>query len=94
VDGGHQLEAEPAGEGAVRLRHVAEAELRGRRLVAWALVIRPLHDALLEDLLDRAELAVTGTVARPNRWSPWVRLVRRRRLRGRDTRTAATAGRR
>jgi hypothetical protein len=90
VDGGHHLEAEPAGEGAVRLRHVVEARLRGRRLVAWVLVIRPLHDALLEDLLDRAELALTGTVARPNRWSPWVRLVRRR-LRRRAARAALVA---
>jgi hypothetical protein len=45
-------------------------------LVAWPVAIRWLHDAVLEDLLDRAELAVTGTVARPAVWSPWVRLLR------------------
>jgi hypothetical protein len=32
--------------------------------------------ALIEDLLDRAELEVTGTVASPARWSPWVSLLR------------------
>jgi hypothetical protein len=32
--------------------------------------------AMREDLLDRAELAVTGVVASPARWSPWVRLLR------------------
>jgi hypothetical protein len=76
LDGGHHLEAQPAAGGAVLLRHVAEGRLSGRMLVAWPLVIRHLHDALLEDLLDRAELALTGRVATPNRWSPWVRLLR------------------
>ncbi|MGW3967282.1 hypothetical protein ACWED2_46225 [Amycolatopsis sp. NPDC005003] len=37
---------------------------------------RPLHDALLEQLLDRAESAVTGRVERPVRWSPYVRFLR------------------
>jgi hypothetical protein len=78
LDGGHHLEAEPAAGGAVLLRHVAEGRLGGRMLVAWPLVIRPLHNALIQDLLDRAELAVTGTVASPNRWSRWVRLLRGR----------------
>jgi hypothetical protein len=91
VEGRHHFEAEPAGDGAVLLRHVFEARMRGRMLLVWPLVIRPLHDALLEDLLDRAELAVTGTVAAPNRWSPWVRLLRRRLRRRRHARTAATA---
>jgi hypothetical protein len=88
LDGGHRLEAEPAGGGGVLLRHVAEGRMGGRMLVVWPLVIRHLHDALIEDLLDRAELAVTGRVASPNRWSPWVRLLRRR-LRRRDPRATA-----
>jgi polyketide cyclase/dehydrase/lipid transport protein len=96
VDGGHRLEAEPAGEGVV-LRHAMELRVGGRMLVTWPLVLRPLHDAMLEDLLDRAELAVTGSVARPARWSVRVRLVRggsarvrrlRRRLRSRRARSA------
>jgi hypothetical protein len=87
VDGGHRLEVEPAGPGAAVLRHVAEARFSGRWLVIWPLVVRPLHNALIEDLLDRAELAVTGTVAGPARWSPWVRLLRGR-LRRRRARAA------
>jgi hypothetical protein len=42
----------------------------------WPLAVRWLHDALIEDALDRAE---TATAARPvpaRRWSPWVRLLR------------------
>ncbi|MGW2011839.1 hypothetical protein [Streptomyces nigrescens] len=39
--------------------------------------LRPRHDAALEDSLDRAERACTGTVARPARWSRYVRTLRR-----------------
>jgi hypothetical protein len=92
IEGSHRLEVEPAGPGAVVVRHVTEAQIGGRLLVVWPLVIRPLHNALLEDLLDRAELAVTGTVASPARWSPYVRLLRGR-LRRRGTQAAVLGGR-
>jgi hypothetical protein len=39
--------------------------------------IRWLHDAVLEELLDRAGAAVGDPPARPARWSPWVRVCRR-----------------
>jgi hypothetical protein len=38
--------------------------------------VRWLHDALIEDLLDRAVQAAGGAVVRPARWSPSVRLLR------------------
>ncbi|MEV6103264.1 SRPBCC family protein [Streptomyces sp. NPDC051940] len=65
----------PDGTGTV-LRHTMAVRLRGPFVLLWPLAVRWLHDALLEDALDRAERAVTGTVARPNRWSPYVRLLR------------------
>ena len=57
------------------LRHVVEAECRGWSRLAWPLVIRPLHDALHEDVLDRAEAAVGGPV-RSRDWPRRVRLLR------------------
>ena len=59
------------------LVHTIEGAATFRFAPAWMLVFRPLHDALIEDALDRAELACTGTVARRARWSWWVRLLRR-----------------
>jgi hypothetical protein len=44
---------------------------------AWSTVVRPLHDALIEDALDNAERETTGTVAEPAGWSWWVRTLRR-----------------
>ena len=59
------------------LRHEAVGRVTGAMRLLWPLAVRPVHDALLTDLLDRAE-AVLGTgSARPARWSPWVRLLRR-----------------
>ncbi|MEZ0090829.1 SRPBCC family protein [Streptacidiphilus sp. EB129] len=58
------------------LRHTLAMDARGPARLGWPLVWRPLHDACLEDSLDRAELACTGTVARPAHWSRYVRLLR------------------
>lgn len=40
-------------------------------------MIRWIHDAVIEDLLDRADTAVGHAPAQPAAWSPWVRLLRR-----------------
>ncbi|WP_439660865.1 SRPBCC family protein [Lentzea sp. HUAS TT2] len=72
MSGSHTLSA----SGTV-LRH----ELIGRfglvDRLRWALAIRWLHDACLEDLFDACERAAGREPAAPARWSPWVRLVRR-----------------
>ncbi|HVS03795.1 MAG TPA: SRPBCC family protein [Thermoanaerobaculia bacterium] len=74
--GHHRLEVEALGPQETLLRHVLEMEADGRARLSWPLVFRPLHDALLEDALDRAERALGGDPPQ-RRWSPWVRLLRR-----------------
>jgi hypothetical protein len=77
IDGTHRLEVDDS-QGVTELRHVLEGRLKDAAAIRnWRLVIHPLHDAVLEDLLDRAELAVTGQVLQPARWSRRVRLLRR-----------------
>jgi len=61
--------------GATVLRHVVEAECRGLARLGWPLVIQPIHNALHEDVLDRAEAAVGGS-PRGTEWSRWVRFLR------------------
>ena len=80
-EGTHGFEVEavngpeaPDGE-RTRLRHVLAMRTGGPALLTWPLVFRPLHDALIEDALDRAERGVGGS-PRPRRWSPWVRVLR------------------
>ena len=69
-DGWHELAVEGA-----RLVHTLAFEARGFALLKWLVVIRPLHDALLEDLLDRAAVAL-GETPRRARWSWRVKLNR------------------
>jgi hypothetical protein len=69
--------------GRTILRHVLEMRASGAARATWPLVFRPLHDALIEDSLDRAEHAVTGGVARPAHWSAYVRFLRAAFTRGR-----------
>ena len=57
------------------LRHAIEMEVKGAALLSWPLVIRPLHDALLEDALATARASL-GMAPRMRPWSPWVRIVR------------------
>ena len=54
VTGQHWLELDTTGTRPV-LRHVLQARTCGRVTVSWKLAIRWLHDALLEDALDRAQ---------------------------------------
>lgn len=74
--GTHFLEMEPITEAQVRIRHTIEIEVRGLALVNWALVIRPLHDALIEDAFDLVERQFDPTVP-ARQWSIWVRLLRK-----------------
>ncbi|SFR20974.1 hypothetical protein SAMN04488564_105408 [Lentzea waywayandensis] len=71
-DGTHTLSASGT---VVRHELIGDFSLASR--IRWALVIRWLHDACLEDLFDNFERAAGREPATPARWSPWVRLVRR-----------------
>lgn len=74
LDGTHGFEVEGPHEGRARLTHVFEARLKPWLTPAWP-VLRRGHDALVEDLLDCAELAISGRVAQPARWPLVVRAV-------------------
>ncbi|HEY4455067.1 MAG TPA: SRPBCC family protein [Pseudonocardiaceae bacterium] len=76
VRGTHAMELIEHPEG-VLLQHTLIAEPVGLAgLLAWTVVFRALHDAVLEDLLDRAETALGRPPKRPAQWSPYVRLLR------------------
>lgn len=74
-DGFHEFTVHRADKHA-ELHHLLAMTARGPARITWPLLWRPLHDALIEDSLDRAEQAATGTVRVPARWSRYVRLLR------------------
>ncbi len=74
--GSHRYEVIPLSKGETGLRHVLEMDASGAATISWPLVYRPLHDALLEDSLDRAESSLGSGPARPSQWSWYVRFLR------------------
>jgi len=84
-DGIHRLDVVEQPDGSSLLRHVLEMTPRGRARIVWPLAIRPLHCALVEDALAKAE----AEVGQPPRIVPWSRRVRALRFvlgRGRSRR--------
>lgn len=75
VEGCHEFLILDA-DGETLLVHQLAARLGGRFRLLWPLAVRWLHDALIEDLLDRAEFELTGSVRTPARWNRYVRLLR------------------
>jgi hypothetical protein len=80
-DGFHEYAVQER-DGRTVLRHTLAMRVRGLARLGWPLLYRPLHDALIEDSLDRAEFPVEDTrdraesPDRPARWSWYVRLLR------------------
>ena len=82
--GTHGFEVEEtAGAGAtgggatIRVRHTLSMETRGAPRLTWPLLFRPLHDALVEDALDRAEGHCAESPVARRSWSRRVRMLRR-----------------
>jgi hypothetical protein len=67
VDGFHEFELIDGGTSHCVLRHTLMAHAAGALRLVWPLVIHPLHDACLRDIMDRAAAATGGAVsARPH----------------------------
>ncbi len=76
-DGFHEFTLRARGTEETELEHLMVLRLRHPAWFTYPLVWRPMHDALLEDGLDRAERELTGTVRAPARWSRYVRILRK-----------------
>ena len=75
LTGTHRFEVEAVAEDRSVLRHTIEASTYGWMRLGWPVAVRWLHDALLEEALDNAEEALTGTVRAPYRRTMWVRVL-------------------
>ena len=75
-NGFHGYEIFERSSGKTLLRHTLRMSATGPALFFWPFVFRPLHNALIEDSLSRAEAGV-GVVSNRSRWSLWVRFLRR-----------------
>ena len=74
-DGFHGYEIGNRSEQSTVLRHTVNMSSRGPAVLSWALVYRPMHDALLEDSLATAQ-ATLGRTPEIRAWSLWVKALR------------------
>lgn len=74
-EGTHRYEAAEQ-KGLTVLRHVLEMHATGPAILSWPFLFRPLHDALIEDSLDRATVSLGNTPRNPASWSISVRVLR------------------
>jgi hypothetical protein len=74
LTGIHEIRVDELGPERCRLVQTTDCRLAAK-LVPLYPILRRQHDALLRDVLDRAELALTGHVAAPARWSLTVRIA-------------------
>ena len=94
-DGTHGFRIQEVALGAVRLAHELSMNLRGRARLLWPLVIRWLHDAAVEDGLDRAKAYASDSDVEFRPWPLRVRLLRRmmhRRKTTPDLRASSSRG--
>ena len=74
-DGYHGYEIMNSPQHPVVLRHTLKMNTHGRALLSWPLIYRPMHDALLEDSLAKAQVSL-GLLPKIQAWSPWVKILR------------------
>jgi hypothetical protein len=69
--GTHRFSVQPSAAGAL-VEHRIDLSLPLKEWLSWRFVVEPLHDALIENLLDKADGRPPAT-----KWTWWVRLLRR-----------------
>ncbi len=74
-DGTHTYDVESVDATHATLTHSLVMQARGPARFTWPLLFRPLHDALIEDSLSKAEREL-GLPPTPSPWSSRVRLLR------------------
>jgi len=74
-NGVHRLEVLAKGANETELRHTIEMNTEGTALLSWPILVRPLHNALVEDTLTLVEgnLSLKKHV---KNWSLYVRVLR------------------
>jgi len=73
--GFHRFDIVPRDTQTTEIRHVIDMNTSGLALLTWPLVIRWLHDALIEDAFDKTENHFL-TQKKKTSWNAWVKFLR------------------
>jgi hypothetical protein len=75
-DGFHKFKLTELETGKTELLHIIEMNTNGFSTIKWSLAIRWLHDAYIEDALDKVENYFTKD-KKSSEWSWWVKILRK-----------------
>lgn len=75
-DGFHKFELKELEKDRTELSHIIDMTTTGSATIKWALAIRWLHDAYIEDAFDKVENHFTAD-KKISEWSLWVRVLRK-----------------
>jgi len=73
--GTHCFSLKELNSNTVQIKHEINMRLEGVANFSWPVIIRWLHDALIEDAFDKAEAFITSR-QKKRTWSPWVQFLR------------------
>lgn len=75
-NGHHSFTATSVTGNSTLLRHELSMSPSGTAKLTWPLFFRPMHDALIEESLDRAENEFSFSPGVPHRRSLWTKILR------------------
>ena len=75
LDGFHRFEIIDIGNNKTEIKHTIDMKASGSGAWAWALAIRWLHDAYIEDAFDKIENQFVAE-KKTTSWSVWVKFLR------------------
>lgn len=75
VDGRHFFEVVPR-RGHVVIRHDLEGDCGFAAWLKWTLLVKPLHNSLIEDAFDKVESRFRGIAVKRSHWGPRVKFLR------------------
>jgi hypothetical protein len=76
INGFHKFELTKLDTEKTELSHIIDMTTSGFATIKWALAIRWLHDAYIEDAFDKVENHFT-TKKMASEWSLWVKILRK-----------------
>lgn len=75
-EGVHKFDIEALGTDKTECVHTIDMEIKGIAVIKWFSVIKWLHDALIEDGLDKMHYKITNET-KTTKWNLWVKMLRR-----------------
>ena len=75
-DGIHKLELKEISNQKTEIKHTIDINTSGKAILSWIFVIRPLHNALIEDAFDKLENRYTAN-PKSTEWNVWVKFLRK-----------------